>query len=297
MSALPTPRAQHPLHSPADIAPPDWATARILWEQGLTPQREIAHRIGVGLKTLQDKAKRHGWHRDIASPVKARAESILSLPAGTARVLAAVAGPGALAPEDERAAIDMGAQAIVQVRLGHRRDIQRARRVVSSLMDELEVVQDSPEIFQQVRDWLESLDPLSTVPLPLLHSALQVVESLPQRAKVAKDLVETLRSVVGMEREAFGLDSMDGTRPVVIVKDYTGKGSPESPPQEPEPLEVGEDGAYGLAGRGGPIQAQGEASAADAEPPAPAPKRPSSSTERMRALRERKRAAAAGHTG
>lgn len=299
MSALPQ-------HSPADIEPPDWATARILWEQGVHSQQDIATRIGVNLSTLQAKAKRHGWPRSTAHATKTRAQSILDRPPGAARVLAAVAGPGALAPEDERAAIDMGAQAIVQVRLGHRRDIARARRVVSSLMDELEVVQDAPEVFAQVRDWLDALDPLSTVPLPLIERALQVVESLPQRAKVARDLVDTLRSVVGMEREAFGLDTGDGSRPVVIIKDYTGKGSQEAPPQEPEPLEAGDDGTYGPAWRGEPIPAQREASAAPAASAGPAeqaapaePKRKSTSAERMRAkrARDRERAAAAGQSG
>ena len=37
--------------------------------------------------------------------------------------------------------------------------------------------------------------------------------------------------VIGMEREAFGLDTVAGTdgRPTVIIKDYTGRGSPEAP--------------------------------------------------------------------
>lgn len=285
MSALPKPRTQPPLHSPADIEPPDWQTGRILYTQGILSIREVADRLGISQGTLTGYAKRHGWTRDLAGRAKAKAEDLLQAH-GSPRALAEVPTTGAMPANDEREAVDTGAKAIVHVRLGHRRDIARARRIVSSLMDELEVVQDAPEIFAQVREWLEGLDPLSTVPLPLLHSALQVVESLPQRAKVAKDLVDTLRSVVGMEREAFGLDSMDGTRPVVIIKDYTGKGSQEAPPQEPEPLELGEDGAYGLAGHGGAIPGQGEA-------PAPAPRRPKTHAERQKAYKARKRQAAA----
>ena len=46
-----------------------------------------------------------------------------------------------------------------------------------------------------------------------------------------KDLADTLHRVIGMEREAFGLNSEAGAdgRPLVIVRDYTGRGDPDSP--------------------------------------------------------------------
>jgi len=58
-----------------------------------------------------------------------------------------------------------------------------------------------------------------------------LVASLPQRTKVLKDLADTLHKVIGMEREAFGLNSEAGTdgRPMVIIRDYTGRGDPDSP--------------------------------------------------------------------
>jgi hypothetical protein len=48
---------------------------------------------------------------------------------------------------------------------------------------------------------------------------------------VLKDLADALRTLIGAKREAFGLNaeaSADG-RLLVIVKDYTGRGSPEAP--------------------------------------------------------------------
>ena len=41
-------------------------------------------------------------------------------------------------PSFERAVIDANAQAVADIRLAHRRDIHRARRVTNCLMDELE---------------------------------------------------------------------------------------------------------------------------------------------------------------
>jgi hypothetical protein len=45
------------------------------------------------------------------------------------------------------------------------------------------------------------------------------------------DLVDALHKVVGMGREAFGLDTVAGTdgRPVDIINDHAGRGSPEAP--------------------------------------------------------------------
>ena len=67
--------------------------------------------------------------------------------------------------------------------------------------------------------------------LDALRDMAALVASLPGRVKVMKDLADTLHKVIGMEREAFGLDTAAGTegRPMVIIRDYTGRGDPDSP--------------------------------------------------------------------
>ena len=60
------------------------------------------------------------------------------------------------------------------------------------------------------------------------------VSSLPQRTKVLKDLVESLHKCIGIEREAVGLDTLMGAegRPMVIIRDFTGRGDVDSPVRE-----------------------------------------------------------------
>jgi hypothetical protein len=93
----------------------------------------------------------------------------------------------------ENLTVEASAQAEVLVRLGHREDIAALRAIIKGLMRELSVVIERPEHFGMIHD--------------ALHKA------------------------VGMEREAFGLDTAEGTegRPMVHIRDFTGRGDPDAP--------------------------------------------------------------------
>jgi hypothetical protein len=51
------------------------------------------------------------------------------------------------------------------------------------------------------------------------------------RVRVMRDLADVLHRVIGVEREACGLDTAAGTdgRPMVIIRDFTGRGDPDAP--------------------------------------------------------------------
>jgi hypothetical protein len=80
------------------------------------------------------------------------------------------------------------------------------------------------------------LDEPSEPALEALREMARLVQSLPARAKVARDLMDGLRIVIGLEREAFGLDTASGSdgRMMVIVRDFTGRGDVDAP-KRPEP--------------------------------------------------------------
>jgi hypothetical protein len=146
------------------------------------------------------------------------------------------------APEREKSAVDAAAQVIVRVRLEHRQDIRKARGIVGALMAELESVVSDPALYGRVHMALALGAKAGEGSVVALRRMVELVESLPQRAKVAGNLAEALGRLIGLEREAYGLQTGDGSgRAVVIIKDYTGKGAVEAPP-----LVQGEDGTYGL---------------------------------------------------
>ena len=128
----------------------------------------------------------------------------------------------------ENLTVEASAQAEVLVRLGHREDIAALRAIIRGLMRELSVAIEQPEHFGMIHDAQSSPDEPA---LDALRNMAALVASLPSRTKVAKDLADALHKAVGMEREAFGLDTAAGTdgRPMVIIRDFTGRGDPDAP--------------------------------------------------------------------
>jgi len=124
--------------------------------------------------------------------------------------------------------ISQSATAEVAIRFGHRTDIARARKLANALLAELEAVTGEPELFAMVHHALSDPDEPA---IEALRDMAALVSSLPQRTKIMKDLADTLHKVIGMEREAFGLNTESGTgdRFTVVIRDYTGRGSAEAP--------------------------------------------------------------------
>ena len=125
-------------------------------------------------------------------------------------------------------AVLAGGALLAAVQIGHRKDIGRARRLAAMLLAELETVTETPDLFGMAYDALAYPDEPA---IEALREMATLVASLPARVKVMKDLADTLHKLIGAEREAFGLNTQAGTdgRPLVIIKDFTGRGSPESP--------------------------------------------------------------------
>jgi hypothetical protein len=128
----------------------------------------------------------------------------------------------------EREIVDSNAHILASVQIAHRRDIARGRRLVNRLFDELEDVIERPELFAMVHG---VLDEPSEEGLDALREVMRLVANLPARVAMVKALAEAMHRLIGMEREAFGLDTAAGTdgRPMVIIRDFTGRGDKDAP--------------------------------------------------------------------
>lgn len=208
----------------SDLKPIDWAGVEREYRAGIAPLRAIATRYGCTHPAIAKHARKEGWIRDLSPKIHARAAELVTK-AALASVPKEVTAEARMA---EAITVESNALALSIVQLGHRDDIARARRLVVTLLTELEAVIDRPELFGMVYDALTNPDEPA---IEALRNMATLVASLPGRAKVMKDLAETLHKVIGMEREAFGLDTAGGTdgRPMVIIKDFTGRGDMDSP--------------------------------------------------------------------
>lgn len=210
-----------------DLKPVDWAAAEAPFRAGIRSLRSIGHQFGVAPSAILKHFNKFGIKRDLRARVIARAQELVNEQAVNVKVNA----EGAVARE--RDIVGASALASAAVQIGHRADIARARRLVATLMAELEDIVDRPELFAMVHGALDKSDEAA---IETLRSMARLVESLPARARVVKDLADTLRILVGLEREAFGLDTTSGSdgKFLVLIKDYTGRGDPDAPVR-PEP--------------------------------------------------------------
>ncbi|ROM29283.1 hypothetical protein BK645_09955 [Pseudomonas protegens] len=169
---------------------PDWERIEQLYRAGLLSIREIAASCGVSHVAIQKRAKRDGWVRDLAAKIKAKADSLVTRDTVTSVVTKEQA-------VTERGIVEANAQVIANIRIGHRTDIGRYRRLANKLLDELEGVTDNRELFEELGEILHNPEDTR------LSDAYHKVIALPSRTKTLKELGETLKNLITLERQAY----------------------------------------------------------------------------------------------
>jgi hypothetical protein len=177
-------------------AAPDWERIEADYRAGILSLREIAAaHPGSNHVAIARKAKASGWTRDLSAKIKAKADELVTKRTVTADVTAKD-------PVSEREIIDSGAEAIARIRLAHRTDISRSRALAMSLLAELESVTGSIDLFQQLGEMLRSPDDKG---IDKLNDLYMKVVSMSGRVSNMKQLSDTLKTLIGLEREAYGL--------------------------------------------------------------------------------------------
>lgn len=180
----------------------DWECIELDYRAGIKTLRQIADEHGITHGAINKRAKRDGWERDLGVKIQAKADALVSREAVSSQVSMDT-------KLRERAVIDANAQAVADIRLAHRRDIHRARRVTNSLMDELErmVGAENVALLEELGELMRQPDDNGQ---DKLNDLYMKVISLPERGKSMKTLAESLRILVDMERQAFGMDPKTG---------------------------------------------------------------------------------------
>lgn len=174
----------------AEKQPTDWERIEQLYRAGLLSVREIAAACGVSHTAIQKKAKAAGWERDLKAKIAARADALVA----KSEVATQVATESLAT---ERGIVDSNAQVIASIRIGHRTDIGRYRRLANKLLDELEDVTDNRQLFEDLGEILHNPEDTR------LSEAYHKVIALPSRTKTLKELGETLKNLITLERQAY----------------------------------------------------------------------------------------------
>ena len=175
----------------------DWEGVERDYSAGLLSLREIGAKYGVDEAYIRRKAKKNDWSRDLSAKIQSKAEKIVrnEIVRNEVRTENAIT---------EKVIIEANAQAIVNIKLAHRGDIRKSKNIVNSLFDELEITTDNRELFEQLGEILRNE---SDSGQDKLNDIYKKVISMPQRIDGVKKLTDALKTMIGLEREAYDIQS------------------------------------------------------------------------------------------
>jgi hypothetical protein len=177
----------------------DWAAIEKDYRAGLKSLRSIAAKNLVTEGAIRKRAKRDGWERDLAERIKARADELVR----KATVRTVVRTESAVS---ERVLVEVNAQVQTDIVLAHRTDIQRSRKLAMTLMRELEWQTDQIELLEQFATIMADPDEKGQ---DRRNELYRKIISLPSRASSMKTMADALKTLIGLERQAFGLDTLE----------------------------------------------------------------------------------------
>lgn len=188
---------------------PDWEAIESAYRAGVMSLREIASQHDISEGAIRKRAKRDDWSRDLNAKIKARSDDMVR----KQEVRRQVRTETTLS---ERVLIEATAEVITNVRMEHRGDIRRARELANVLFDELSAECADVAALEKLGELMIEPDENGRDKLNELYHA---VISLPERVKSAKALSETLKNLIGLERQAYGLDDMQPNKTASQLSD------------------------------------------------------------------------------
>lgn len=192
----------------------DWEMVAVHYRAGIRSLKSIGQEYGVSDAGILKRAKRDGWTRDLAAKIKAKAESKVSAAAVSALV-------SEQRTANETQVVEANAELQYRIRIEHRTDIGRTRKLFAALLGEVESETDQLGLFQALGELLDTSGPDQTGSWrqDKLNELYKKVISTTGRIDGAKKLTEMLEKVVKLERQAFGIadteDDKDGADQVL----------------------------------------------------------------------------------
>jgi hypothetical protein len=175
---------------------PDWERIEADYRAGLLSVREIAAAQGISHTAIQKRAnKEPKWERDLGKRIQAKAEALVA----SREVASQVAAETKVS---DRLIVEANAEVIAGIRLAHRQDITKSRNLVMTLLTELEHQTEHRELYEKLGELMLSPDENGR---DKLFEAYQKAMSLGGRTSTMKALSDSLKTLVGLEREAYGL--------------------------------------------------------------------------------------------
>ena len=173
----------------------DWEGVERDYSAGLLSLRELADKHGTKESSIRYKANQKDWTRDLSKKIEQKTNEKLR----KTELRTELRSEKAIS---EKEIIEVNAQAIVNIKLAHRGDIRKSKNIVNALFDELELTTDNRELFEQLGELLRQE---SESGHDKLNDIYKKCISMPQRIDGVKKLTDALKTMIGLEREAYDI--------------------------------------------------------------------------------------------
>jgi hypothetical protein len=185
----------------------DWEAVEIQYRAGVRSLHDIGAEFGVSGAGILKRARKDGWTRDLSAKIKAKADAKVSasLVNDAAEVNGEVNGEvNAQTKLAEATVIEVEAEVQARIRLAHRKDISRNRSLAMRMLGELEEVTGNRELYAQLGELLQAPDDKGN---DKRYEIYRKVIDMPSRIDSVRKLADTLRVLVSLEREAYGIQT------------------------------------------------------------------------------------------
>lgn len=169
----------------------DWEAVEREFRAGQLSVSEIGRHYGVSHTAINKRARKGGWKRDLSEQVRKE-------------VSARLVSPEVSAANAQEAVETAAARGVALVR-SHQASLGRANRIAEKLMAELDTGTDHNEAIE-AEIWADTAADTNT---QRRTSMLRAV-SLSSRAATLRELSQTLKNLIPLERQAFNLDASAG---------------------------------------------------------------------------------------
>ena len=201
------------------------------WRAGVLSPHQLAAQYteDTGVKVSHAAIIKHftklNVPRDLNAKIQAQADAMVTKALVTEKVTKdrLVTNEGKI--------VSAGAEQVFEIRLFHRKSTTRLQTIIAAQMEELEA-SSGPEQAQRLRDLGELMRNENDKGSDKLNDIYLAVIGLPDRSRVAKQLAETLRIAIDLERREFGMDKTQvNTDPLteLIKRISTSNGSAFTP--------------------------------------------------------------------
>lgn len=185
----------------------DWEAVELAYRAGVRSLKDIGAEFGVSDAGIIKRAKRDEWVRDLSAKIKSKADAKVSADAVSDSV-------SALTKIAEKEIVEANAELQARVRREQRKDISRTRKLAMTLLEELEGMTGNNDLLEELGELLRNEDDKGVDKRNDLYSKIIATSG---RVDSMKKLADTLKTLIGLEREAFGIDSRFEEEKTVIV--------------------------------------------------------------------------------